>query len=185
VTRLVERVLIVEDDRRLRRTLEQALAGRFAEVRGARTVAEVAAQVTGDWHPDLVILDFMLPDGDAREVLALAELRQPAPVVIAISGEAGPVETFELAHRGVRAFLPKPLTLDELEQAIELALTTAPELEPHLRQAVGHQPLAELTERTRDVMIDEALARADGSRSKAARILGTSRQLLQYLLRRR
>jgi two-component system, response regulator RegA len=184
MARLVDRVLVVEDDRRLLRTLEGALSARFAEVRGCRTVAEAAAVVDG-WSPDLLIVDFQLPDGDARAVLDLAALREPAPVVIAVSGAAGPVDTFELAHRGVRVFLPKPLTLDELEQAITVALDTAPDLEPHLRQAVGHLGLSEVSDKARDVMIDEALTRAQGSRRAAAKILGTSRQLLQYLLRRR
>jgi DNA-binding NtrC family response regulator len=184
VTRAVERVLVVEDNRSLRRTLQGALAERFTDVRACSTVAEAGALIA-EWLPDLIVLDFKLPDGDARQVLDLAELREPAPVVVAVSGEAGPVDTFELAQRGVRAFLVKPLTLDELAQAIDMALETAPALEPHLRQAVGHRGLAEVTEEVREVMIDEALARAAGSRRGAARILDTSRQLLQYLLRRR
>ncbi len=184
MTRAVDRVLVVEDNRSLRRTLAQALGARFADVRACGSVAEAAAQVA-DWHPDLIVIDFKLPDGDARAVLDLAALREPAPVVVAVSGEAGPVDTFELAQRGVRAFLPKPLTLAELEEAIAVALETAPALEPHLRQAVGHRGLSEVTEEVRGVMLDEALARAAGSRRGAARILDTSRQLLQYLIRRR
>lgn len=184
VRRVVNRVLVVEDNRALLRTLEAAMAARFPEVRACRTVAEARVHVTG-WTPDLVVLDFMLPDGDARAVLDLTELRVPAPVVVAVSGEAGPTESFELAQRGVRAFLPKPLTLDELEAAIELAISAAPDLEPYLRQTAGHRPLREVTDEVRDVLIDETLARAGGSRRAAARSLATSRQLLQYLLRQR
>jgi DNA-binding NtrC family response regulator len=180
----VERVLIVEDNRLLLRTLEQALRGRFAEVRACRTVGD-AERLVGGWRPDLIILDFMLPDGDARAVLDLAALREPAPVVVVISGAAGPADAFELGRRGVSGFLPKPLTLADLEQAIAIAMETAPALKPHLRQVVGHRDLAAMTEEVRSVMIDEALARAAGNRRAAARILGTSRQLLQYLLRRR
>ena len=112
VRRVVNRVLVVEDNKALLRTLQAAMSARFPEVRACRTVAEARVHVTG-WTPDLVVLDFMLPDGDARAVLDLTELREPAPVVVAVSGEAGPTESFELAQRGVRAFLPKPLTLDE------------------------------------------------------------------------
>jgi DNA-binding NtrC family response regulator len=184
MVRAVERVLVVEDDAVLLATLERALRRRFADVRACRTIAEATAAVDG-WTPGLIVVDFSLPDGDARQILDLAGLHEPAPVVVAVSGTAEPVETFELAQRGVRAYLAKPITLDELDQAIVLALETAPALEPHLRQAVGHQTLAETSEQVRDVMIDEALARTGGNRSGAARILGTTRQLLQYLLRRR
>src|SRR5574338_413139 len=106
VVRSVERVLVVEDNRSLLRTLEQAMRARFPDVRTGRSVADVRRLIDG-WHPDLVILDFQLADGDARAVLDLAALREPAPVVVAVSGEATPVDTFELAHRGVRAFVPK------------------------------------------------------------------------------
>jgi two-component system response regulator RegA len=184
VGRPVERALIVEDSRSLARTLEQALASRFGEVRTARSVADAARELA-TWHPDLVVLDFVLPDGDANAVLDLAAMKEPAPVVVAISGEADAQQTFGLAQRGVRAFLPKPLRLEELEAAIDVAVSTAPDLEPHLRQSVGHRPLHAVEAQARDVMIDEALARAVGSRRGAAKILATSRQLLQYLLRRR
>jgi DNA-binding NtrC family response regulator len=184
VSRVVERALVVEDNPALSRTLTAALAPRFGEVRAARTVAE-AGTLLASWRPDLIVLDVMLPDGDADAVLDLVAAHPPAPVVVAISGEADASRGFALGQRGVRAFVPKPLTLDELEAAIDLALTTAPDLEPHLRQSVGHRPLAEVEQQARDVMIDEALDRAVGSRRGAARILDTSRQLLQYLLRRR
>jgi DNA-binding NtrC family response regulator len=182
--RMVERVLVVEDNPSLLATLQRALARRFKDVRACNTIAAARASLEG-WQPELVVIDYKLPDGDAREVLDLAEARDPAPVVIAVSGSVEPVDTFELAQRGVRVFLPKPLTLDELDRALDLALETAPALEPHLRQAVGHRSLEDVSDEVRDVMIDEALARANKSRSGAARILGTSRQLLQYLLRRK
>lgn len=182
--RVVERALIVEDNRSLLRTLVSTLERRFGEVRSTRTVEGARALLEG-WRPELIVLDVMLPDGDALAVLELAALREPTPVVIAISGEADAAQTFALAQRGVRAFLPKPLRLAELEAAIDLAVRTAPDLEPHLRQTVGHRGLQEVGAQARDVMIDEALARAVGSRRAAARILDTSRQLLQYLLRRR
>lgn len=52
-----------------------------------------------------------------------------------------------------------------------------------LRQTVGHKPLSDVQTEVRAVMLDEALARSQGSRRGAARRLRMSRQLLQYLLR--
>ncbi len=177
-------MLVVEDSRSLLRALKNALDARFAEVRTCRSVAEAWAVLDG-WSPDLLILDFKLPDGDARAVLDRALACEPTPVVIAMSGEAGPTDSFELAQRGVRTFLPKPITLDELEQAIAVALDSAPSLSPHVRQLVGHRGLAGVTAEVRETMINEALARSSGSVRGAARLLETSRQLLQYLRRKR
>jgi DNA-binding NtrC family response regulator len=184
IMREAERVLVVEDNRSLLRTLGAALRERFRDVRCCRTVAE-ATRMGMDWRPDLMVLDFQLPDGDARAVLDSAALYRPMPAVVAISGAASPVDGFELAQRGVRAFLAKPLMLEQLERAIDVALTSAPAIDAIIRQGVGHRGLAEATEQIRAVMIDEALARSDGSRRGAARLLRTSRQLLQYLIRRR
>jgi DNA-binding NtrC family response regulator len=184
VARAVERTLIVEDSRALARTLATTLGTRFGAVRVARSVAEARTAIDA-WAPDLIVLDVVLPDGDAHAVLDLVAASAAVPVVVAISGEAEPRTVFDLAQRGVRAFVPKPLSLGELERAIERALSTAPDLEPHLRQVVGHRSLHAVEVEARDVMIDEALARTRGSRRGAARLLDTSRQLLQYLLRRR
>lgn len=184
MARSVERVLVVEDSRSLLRTLRNALDPRFPDVRTCSTVGDALRMLDG-WTPDLLILDYKLPDGDACDVLDRVLARSPSPVVIAISGEAGPEEAFDLAQRGVRSFLSKPLTLDELEQAIAIAIDRAPSLSPHVRQLVGHQSLAGVTAEVRAAMIDEALARTSGNTRGAARLLETSRQLLQYLRRKR
>jgi len=180
--RAVERVLVVEDSRALLRSLCGALAGSYEDVRACRSVAE-ADSVLATWWPDLVLLDVVLPDGDAHAVLALLERRDPAPAVIAMSGAAGPSQSFRLAGRGVRAFLEKPLRLDRLNAAIQAALEAAPDLRPALKQLVGHKPLAEVETEVRAIMLDEALSRTGGSRRGAARLLSMSRQLVQYVLR--
>ncbi|MGE0398983.1 MAG: response regulator [Kofleriaceae bacterium] len=184
MVRTVARVLVVEDNRALLRTLKDALAQRFDDVRTCESVSE-ALRTLDEWTPDLLIIDFQLPDGDARPILDRCLACKPAPAMIAISGTASPGDSFDLARRGVRSYLPKPITLDELEQAIALALDSAPELSPHLRQLVGHRSLAGVTAEVRATMIDEALARASGNMRGAARLLETSRQLLQYLRRNR
>lgn len=182
--RTVHRVLIVEDDRAFSRTLESALKDRFPEVRCGRSVAQVRAALEG-WQPDLVLLDVILPDGTAPDVLDLLGRRKPAPVVIAMSGEAEPEQAFDLARRGVRIFLPKPISLAGLERALREAVEAPPDVEPHLRQVVGHAPLKDIEGRFREVLVGEALARSGDSRRAAARLLAISRQLLQHILRRK
>lgn len=181
--RRVERALIVEDDDRLRSTLVRVLQGWAEQVRSAARAAE-GGRLMQQWEPELAVLDVRLPDGDARDVLRDAG-PGACPAIVAISGAAGPDEAFELAGLGVQAYVSKPLDLQDLEAALERALTEAPELGRQVRRAVGRVGLRELEADVRAVMVDEALRRAQGSRRGAARLLAVSRQMLQHVLRHR
>lgn len=176
------RALVVEDSEALLRTLERALSGRGYSVSACSTVAE-ARRILLDWQPQMLLLDVELPDGNAFDVLRTASELSAAPVVIAMSGVAAPAESFRLAQLGVRSYLAKPLRLETLEQAIEEAFRTPPDVTPHVRAQVGHVPVRELERHVRRTMVAEALARAGGSRRGAARLLQVSRQLLQHMLR--
>jgi len=176
------RALVVEDNSTLLKTLERTLTGRGYSARACGTVA-AARHVLREWSPELLVLDVELPDGDAFDVLRDASELPASPVVIAMSGVAGPSESFRLAQLGVRNYLTKPLRLEALEHAIDEALRAPPDMTPHVRAQVGHVPVRELERRVRRTMVAEALARAGGSRRGAARLLNVSRQLLQHMLR--
>lgn len=179
----VERVLIVEDDAALRATLERALAPRFAEVRSATNVAEAVAFLAG-WRPDLLLLDVELPDGTAIDVMRAAVAGDALPLAIAMSGAAGPDQSFELAQLGVRTYLKKPLDLPSLERALSDAIENPLDVTPQIRAGVGQRPIHEVQEEVRTTMLREAVSRAGGSKRGAAKLLQISRQLVQHMLRR-
>ncbi|MDJ0869230.1 MAG: response regulator [Myxococcota bacterium] len=181
--RAIERVLVVEDSASLRRSLERVLAKRFAEVRGVSCVAE-ARSALPEWRPDLLLLDVELPDGTALDVMEALRDFDFVPLVIAMSGAASPSQSFELAKLGVRTYLPKPIELGPLEDAIRHAAENPPDLTPALRSTVGQRPIHEVEEEVRRTMLNEALGRSGGSRRAAARLLQVSRQLVQHMLRR-
>lgn len=181
--RAVERVLVVEDDPALSRSLQRALAERFSEVRVARTRAEAAAMLRAS-PPDLLLLDVVLPDGTAADVLRDAVRCRPIPTMVAMSGEASSEQSFELAQLGVRGYVSKPLTAETLGRTIDEALKSAPILEPTLRATVGQRSLREVEREVRATMVSEALARSRDNRRGAARLLSISRQMLQHILRR-
>src|SRR5262249_22093380 len=137
-----------------------------------------------DGPPDLLVLDVALPDGRAADVLDTLKDLSPAPCVVAISGAAGAEESFELASRGVRAYLQKPLNLDEQGAGVLRAHSEPPALAPHVKSAVGRAPVHEVEQLVRDTMVQEALALGKGNRRQASRMLGISRQLLQHILRK-
>lgn len=177
-------LLIVEDSSRLAQALAEALRTRAKRVSIAPTLAAARALLASD-PPSVVLLDVALPDGDSLSLLDDLRAVQPLPHLIAMSGAASPEQTFRLAQAGARAFLTKPLALDQLEEVWTRTLSTPPDLGQHLRAQVGAAPLHALEDYVRDTLVDEALARAEGSVRGAARLLGISRQLLQQILRRR
>jgi two-component system, response regulator RegA len=181
--RKLERLLIVEDNDSLRRSLGLVLAMRASEVHTAATVAE-ATTLVRRWHPQAVVLDFALPDGDGFEVLHACQQLTPMPAVVAISGVAGPYESFRLAQKGVRAYLAKPIEPESLESALEEALEALPDFTPFIRAAVGRLGMEEVEQRVRTTMVSEALGYSRGRRKSAARLLEISRQMLQHILKK-
>jgi len=182
--RPLERILVVDDDRALQRALRRILAFTGAEIRASSTIAEAIAELA-DFDPQLVLLDVRLPDGSGLDVLSALQKATPRPTVVAMSGVAGPAQSFDLARLGARAYLRKPLDPDALLATIEQVSSEAPTLAPTLKDQVGLRTLRELEAEVRRTLIDEALARNHDSRSAAARELGISRQVLQHFLRTR
>src|SRR5262249_17716737 len=74
-------VLLVEDDRRMRKYLSTTLADQRLRVVDAQTGAEALMQASGH-NPDLVILDFVLPDMDGIQVTTKLREWTAAPILI-------------------------------------------------------------------------------------------------------
>lgn len=183
MARLVRRVLIVEDDHALCAALARLARTWGTDVWQVHSIAAATAKLADS--PDLMIVDVRLPDGDSFGLIELALVSKPAPVVVAISGTASPEEAFRLGQLGVRAYVAKPFSVDSLTAEVETALTATSNLAPLVAARVGQTPLRDLQSEVRRVMIDQALALADGSRSGAARLLQVSRQAVQQVMRER
>jgi len=115
-------VLLVEDDRQLRQTLQAALETHGYAVTGSASKAD--AQAVLRHHPqtiDLVILDLGLPDADGSELLAdLRQQRQtPVLVISARHDDAGKVK---LLDAGADDYLVKPFSVQELLARMRVSL---------------------------------------------------------------
>jgi two-component system response regulator RegA len=182
-TRRIGRALVVEDDPRLRATLLSALGDWADEVRSCATAREAKA-IIQSWKPQLLLIDYRLPDGTGEEVLRETAGVAPRPIVVALSAFARPAQSFALARLGVRAYLEKPIDLAALAGALDKALETPPDVGSVARDVVGQVGLRQIESEVRHMMVSEALARSGGNRRGAARLLRISRQLLQHVLRK-
>jgi len=114
-----KRILVVEDEEKLRRVIELQLVSAGFDVDKAASAEEGLKTVD---RADLVLTDFKLPNMDGLELLALIR-RQNAQVPVVVMTAFGSIETaVEAMKAGATDFLLKPFPLDHLMQVIRKAL---------------------------------------------------------------
>ena len=117
-------VLLVEDERELRRTLRDALELEGHRVAAAASLADARAQLVhafdGD-APDVVLLDLGLPDGDGERLLATLRRAGDAPVIVISARDADAAKN-RLLDAGADDYLVKPFAIGELLARIRVAL---------------------------------------------------------------
>ena len=115
-----KRVLVVDDDPAIVEMLVELLErdGRF-EVQTASTGFEAGIR-TKEFHPDVMVLDFMLPDinGNAvcRTIRADESLRDVR--IIIVSGVVNREDVDKLLEDGADDFLQKPFSIEQLINTI-------------------------------------------------------------------
>ncbi len=106
-------LMLIEDDVRIRRSLEVALASRGFEVLTAETGLEGLRGVV-EHRPGAVVLDLGLPDIDGLELVKMIRAVSEVPIVCATArdDEAGIVRTLDA---GADDYVVKPFSADHLE----------------------------------------------------------------------
>jgi two-component system nitrogen regulation response regulator NtrX len=115
------RVLLVDDEKNIRRTLGMILRGEGYEVSEAKTGDEALALLEDD-GADLVLLDVNLPGTNGVEVLKQIKQRYPATSVVMISGQATVSVAVEATRAGAFDFMEKPLSKERVIIAVRNAL---------------------------------------------------------------
>ena len=80
----VSRILIVDDDRSIRRTLEKFLQSEGYAVTTAQDAPGAIAAAASD-APDVMLLDLGLPGGSGFDVLAALEDKPRPPAVVVVT----------------------------------------------------------------------------------------------------
>jgi DNA-binding NtrC family response regulator len=118
---VTRRLLIVEDDRSLRRMLVWELSERGYEVAEGEGCATALA-LAGGRRFDLALVDYDLPDGDGIGLLERLRAMQPGLCVLLCSGMASPDTAALAINKGASAFLHKPLRAESLDRSLRAAL---------------------------------------------------------------
>ena len=114
------RLLLVEDDEGLRRTVANYLRRREYRVDEAGTAAE-ALRCWAGTRPDLILLDLGLPDVDGVEIVRRVRRDAATPIII-LSARGEERDRIAGLEAGADDYLPKPFGMDELNARIRAVL---------------------------------------------------------------
>jgi DNA-binding NtrC family response regulator len=114
------RILIVDDQLGPRESLRMHLKHDY-EVRAAESGRE-ALEWVRLWHPDVVLLDFKMPEMDGLEVLRHLKRLDPTIEVVMVTAYDS-LETVRVAQReGAPEVLIKPFNREDLVAAVRRAI---------------------------------------------------------------
>lgn len=115
------RILVIDDDEKLRITLKRMLTEFGFEVSLARN-GEEGELLLGDGRFDVVISDIIMPDQDGIETVARLRQKFPEVKIIAISGggRLGHTDVLRVAAKvGADTVVAKPFRINQIVEAVE------------------------------------------------------------------
>jgi DNA-binding NtrC family response regulator len=124
-----ENILIVDDDVNILELLQRHLQSWNYHVFKAISVKE-AVSILRDASIDLLITDLKMPEIDGFELIKFVSEHYPKLPKLVVTGYPSVQDSLAAIKSGVVAYLTKPFTKDELNTAIQNALTKSGSGEP-------------------------------------------------------
>jgi len=112
------RILIIDDDESIRRTLSSILEEKGYVVDTARN-AEEALKKSEAVYYNLALIDIRLPDIEGTDLLSKLQKTSPEMIKIILTGYPSLQNAIRAVNRGADGYLIKPVDLDDLHQMIE------------------------------------------------------------------
>lgn len=124
-----QRILVAEDDLRIRTVLDRLLKAGGYEVRACVNGREALTAIEGEGAFDLVITDINMPEMSGEELLRELKERGVTVPVIVLTARNDPALITECFKHDAYRFLTKPFTGEELRGVVEAALGELEEAE--------------------------------------------------------
>jgi diguanylate cyclase (GGDEF)-like protein len=112
------RILLVDDDPNLRKTLADILRIKGYEIFVAATGAEAIAAASEN-PVSLALIDLMLPDLSGLEVMSSIKAASPTTAAIILTGNASMDTAIEATRKGAYSYLLKPYDMDSLLRNVQ------------------------------------------------------------------
>jgi NarL family two-component system response regulator LiaR len=156
------RILVADDHEIVRKGLRALLSSEpDMEVVGEASNGEEAVAQAQEFHPDVILMDIVMPGVDGIEATRQITARPPAPRVLVLTSFATDDKIFPAIKAGALGYLLKDTAPQELIEAIRQVYRGEPSLEASIARKVlaelsrlPQQPLTRqpLTERELDVL---------------------------------
>jgi len=112
------RILIIDDDESIRRTLSSILEEKGYIVDTARN-ADEALRKSKDFYYNLALIDIRLPDIEGTDLLNKLEEISPGMIKIILTGYPSLQNAIKAVNKGANGYLVKPADIDELHRMIK------------------------------------------------------------------
>jgi two-component system, OmpR family, KDP operon response regulator KdpE len=129
------RVLVVDDERSIRRFLKASLGSQFVILEA--TNGEEALTAVATEHPDIIILDLGLPDMDGVEVTRRLREWTQIPIII-VSVREQEKDKIAALDAGADDYLTKPFGVGELMARLRVALRRSTQIDNEPVFTTGH-----------------------------------------------
>lgn len=115
---IIPRVLVIDDDRTVRRLIRAQLDANCELIEAADASEGITSYNTR--QPDIVFMDIELPDGDGRDLLKWIMRNDPGAFVVMLSGHSHTGNVIRSVEMGAKGFIPKPLDISRILHFINL-----------------------------------------------------------------
>ena len=113
-------ILIVDDEAKARGSMGRLLSAAGYEILEAESLARAVATLQ-DHSPDILLLDFNLPDGHGLDLLRKLSATKPRPQVVVVTGTASIPTAVEALQLGAADLLEKPVDMARLKATVQRA----------------------------------------------------------------
>jgi DNA-binding NarL/FixJ family response regulator len=110
------RVLVADDHRLFRQGLIGLMKTRrdLVQVIGEASSGREAVEMTAALHPDVVLMDIQMPDGNGLEATACIRQRYPGVTVVMLTASEADEHLYRAVRLGAAGYLLKDLDADDL-----------------------------------------------------------------------
>jgi DNA-binding NtrC family response regulator len=116
----IEKVVVVDDDATIRRSLELQLKGKRLSVALCATISEAERTVASEPF-DLMFVDVRLPDGDGTDLLARLSSQPRKPIIVMMTGHGSVESAVSCIRAGAFDYIIKPFSSGQIEVVINKA----------------------------------------------------------------